>query len=126
MTHSNIRPKEAYQRMQEGFSYLDVRTVDEFKNGHAKGAVNIPIFIATPAGRQMNPNFMALVQEKFPAPAKLVIGCQSGGRSSKACELLGAQGYTEIYNIDGGFGGKINSETGEPIKGWRDEGLPVE
>ena len=126
MTVKNIRPKEAYQRTQEGFIYLDVRTVEEFKNGHAKGAVNIPIFIHSPAGRQFNPNFLALVQEKFPKTAKLVIGCQSGGRSSKACELLGMQGYTEIYNIDGGFGGKIDPAIGESIQGWRDEGLPVE
>lgn len=126
MPYTNIMPKEAYQRTKEGYTYLDVRTVDEFKAGHAAGAVNIPIFIATPAGRQLNPNFLTLVQEKFPKTTKLVIGCHSGGRSGKACELLAAEGYKDIFNIDGGFGGKPDPETGEFIKGWKEEGLPIE
>lgn len=126
MTYSNILPKEAHQKTQAGYIYLDVRTPEEFKAGHAKGALNIPIFISTPAGRQFNPEFMAQVQEKFTAGAKLVIGCHSGGRSGKACQLLSEAGYKDLFNIDGGFGGRIDPETGEQIKGWREEGLPCE
>lgn len=120
MPFTNISPKEAYQRTKEGYLYLDVRTGEEFKAGHAKGAVNISIFISTPAGREFNPNFLGLVQEKFSKEAKLVIGCHSGGRSGKACELLVAEGYTNVFNIDGGFGGKPG------VPGWEEEGLPVE
>ncbi|MDO8527664.1 MAG: rhodanese-like domain-containing protein [Deltaproteobacteria bacterium] len=120
MSYQNIQPKEAFQKTKEGYAYLDVRTTEEFDAGHAKGAVNISIFISTPAGREFNPNFLALVAEKFPKPAKLVIGCHSGGRSGKACELLNAQGYNDVFNIDGGFGGKPG------IPGWEEEGLPVE
>ena len=126
MPYTNIKPKEAYQRIQEGFRYLDVRTVEEFQAGHAKGAVNIPIILKTPAGREQNPNFLTVVQEKFPKGTKLVIGCHSGGRSAIACQVLETQGYPEVYNIIGGFGGGVDSETGESIKGWKDEGLPVE
>lgn len=127
MPHTNIRPREAYEKMQkEGFAYLDVRTVDEFKNGHPKGAVNIPIFLATPSGREFNPNFVTVVKEKFPPTAKLVIGCHSGGRSAKACDLLSCEGYKNIFNIDGGFGGRMEPQTGERIAGWEDEGLPTE
>ena len=127
MTYANIFPKEAFQKIEkEGFSYLDVRTEEEFKQSHAKGALNIPIFLATPAGRQFNPEFLAAVQEKFPANAKLVIGCHSGGRSGKACQLLEEVGYKNLFNIDGGFGGRFNPETGEQIKGWSEEGLPCE
>lgn len=127
MPHTSIRPREAYEKIQkEGFAYLDVRTADEFKNGHAKGAINIPIFIQGPAGREFNPNFLQLIKEKFPATAKLVIGCHSGGRSGKACELLLAEGYKNIFNIDGGFGGRMEPQTGEQIAGWEEEGLPTE
>lgn len=127
MSYTNIRPREAYEKIQkEGYAYLDVRTADEFKNGHAKGAVNIPIFLVTPSGREFNPNFAALVKEKFPAAAKLVIGCHSGGRSGKACELLLSDGYKNIFNIDGGFGGRMDPVTGEQIAGWEKEGLPTE
>lgn len=127
MAFTNITPKGAFEKMEkEGFCYLDVRTVEEFQQGHAKGSVNIPIFLKTPAGRQLNPEFIAAVQKKFPATAKLVIGCHSGGRSAKACELLEAQSYKNLFNIDGGFGGRPSPETGEQIKGWKDEGLPCE
>lgn len=126
MPFSHINPKEAFQKIEEGFVYLDVRTPEEFQNGHAKNAVNIPIFIATPAGRQFNPNFLALVQEKFPKTTKLVIGCHSGGRSAKACELLEEIGYKITFNIMGGFGGCVDPNTGDTILGWRDAGLPCE
>lgn len=126
MAYCNINPREAYQKTKEGFDYLDVRTPEEFEQGHAKGAINIPLFLATPAGRQLNPEFIEKVQEKFGVDSKLVIGCHSGGRSGKACQFLGELGYKNLFNIDGGFGGRIDPETGEPIKGWKEEGLPCE
>lgn len=126
MTVQNIRPKEAFQKMKEGYSYLDVRTKEEFENGHPKGATNIPIFVMGPAGRMPNPKFAEAVKEKFPKATKLVIGCHSGGRSAKACELLQAQGYVDCFNIDGGFGGRTDPATGETIAGWQEEGLPCE
>lgn len=120
MSFQVITPKEAYQKMQEGSVYLDVRTPEEFSAGHAKGAINIPIFIKLPdGGRQFNPNFLAEVKRQFPSQTKLVIGCHSGGRSGKACELLDKEGYLTLCNINGGFGGNPNQ------KGWKDEGLPV-
>lgn len=127
MTVCNIRPREAHEKMQkEGYAYLDVRTVEEFRGGHAKGAINVPVFISGPSGRVFNPDFVAQVKEKFPPKTKLVVGCHAGGRSAKACELLAAQGYADCFNIDGGFGGRMDPETGEEIAGWKDEGLPRE
>lgn len=127
MAYCNITPKEAYQKTkEEGYLYLDVRTVEEFKAGHAKGAINIPIFLNTPAGRQLNPDFVKEIQQKFPTSSKLVIGCHSGGRSGKACQLLEQVGFQNTFNIDGGFGGRMDMQTGEYIKGWQEEGLPCE
>lgn len=127
MATTNIFPKEAFQKIEkEGYAYLDVRTPEEFKQGHAKGAVNIPIFLKTPAGREFNPNFIAAVREKFGAGVKLVIGCHSGGRSGKACQILEEVGFKNLFNIDGGFGGKVDPQTGDTIKGWSEEGLPCE
>ncbi len=126
MAYGNIFPKEADQKIKEGYAYLDVRTEEEFKQGHAKGATNIPIFLITPAGREFNPEFVEQVEKKFPAASKLVIGCHSGGRSAKACQLLESAGFKNLFNIDGGFGGRPDPETGEYIKGWKEEGLPCE
>lgn len=118
MSYQTITPKEAYQKMQESYVYLDVRTPQEFQSGHPKGSVNIPIFFAGPAGRQLNPNFVEEAKAQFPKETKLLIGCHSGGRSAKACEILAAQGYAILCNVDGGFGGNPNQT------GWHDEGLP--
>ncbi len=126
MTYPNIKPREAYQKMQEGFTYLDVRTTEEFKKGHPKGAVNIPVFIVGPAGRELNPNFLEIVKEQFDKNSKLVVGCQSGGRSAKACEFLTEEGYLQVMNCKGSFGGGPDPETGEMVKGWKEEGLPCE
>lgn len=127
MSYTDIAPREAFQKMEkEGFVYLDVRTGEEFQRGHAKGAVHIPIFVLTPEGRQPNLDFVKQVKEKFPTGTKLVIGCHSGGRSAKACEFLIAEGY-EVFNIDGGFGGRIDPSTGQIAQpGWKAENLPCE
>ena len=117
MPFTNITPKEAFQKMEEGFVYLDVRTPREFEQGHAKGAVNIPVIFATPTGREQNPNFLKEVDAKFPRTTKFVVGCHSGGRSAVACEMLSEAGYSTLCNIDGGFGSE---------KGWKTCGLPVE
>lgn len=120
MTYSEITPQEAFEKTKEGYVYLDVRTVEEFQEGHAKGAVNIPIFVQSAGGRALNPKFMEEVKAKFPPSTKLVIGCRSGGRSAKACELLGQVGYKTLCNIDGGFVGNENQP------GWQVCGLPCE
>ena len=76
----HITPKEAFEKMtQEGYVYLDVRTPEEFAAGHPKGAINIPIFLSMPEGRQFNPKFLEWVQQTFSIDKKLVVGCQSGG-----------------------------------------------
>lgn len=128
MTVENIKPLEAAQKIEkEGFVYLDVRTPEEFKAGHAKGAVNIPLLLNGPAGREPNPRFMEKVRERFSPESKLVVGCLSGGRSSKACAMMAEEGFECVCNIDGGFGGKTDPATGKLVKkGWRQEGLPCE
>ena len=102
--------------------YLDVRTVEEFDAGHPAGARNVPVFIRDPAtGRpRPNPEFIAVVQRHLPPATLLLVGCQSGMRSQRACELLADAGYTDLANVVGGFGGS------EEAAGWKESGLPVE
>ena|SRR5919198_1904782 len=119
----SIPVQEAHQQQRTGSTYLDVRSVQEFERGHPQGAYNIPLLHLDPATRQMtpNPDFLSVVQANFPADAKLVIGCQAGARSMKACEALAAAGYTNVTNVAGGFGGSPRGETG-----WSQAGLPIE
>jgi rhodanese-related sulfurtransferase len=102
--------------------YLDVRTPQEFDAGHPAGARNVPVLVFDAATRRPRPNpeFLAVVERHFPSGTTLLVGCQSGMRSQRACELLADAGYTDLANVRGGFGGS------EDAPGWQESGLPVE
>lgn len=121
-----IRAREAHDKMQHGWVYLDVRSEPEFAAGHAKGAINVPLMHKGLLGLKPNPEFVAQVEAAIPKATKLVIGCAVGGRSAKACAILLGRGYRHVANIDGGFVGYDDAESGTHVKGWKDEGLPVE
>jgi rhodanese-related sulfurtransferase len=117
-------PPEAHATMgrEPGAVYLDVRTEPEFAAGHPAGARNVPVFFYDPAGGppKPNPDFVAVVQRTFPPGTKLIVGCQAGGRSQRACEILAQAGFTDLTNVRGGYGGSHD------VAGWEQSGLPVE
>jgi rhodanese-related sulfurtransferase len=123
-------PAEAHAILgrDAGALYLDVRTEAEFEAGHPAGARNVPVVFFDPVTRQPrpNPDFVATVERSVPRDTKLLVGCQSGGRSQRACELLGDAGYTDVTNVQGGFGGARDASGRIAVPGWRDEGLPIE
>jgi rhodanese-related sulfurtransferase len=121
-----VDPPEASRLMGEGYVYLDVRSTSEFARGHAQGAVNAPLLETDPAGGLApNPDFLAVCMANFAKDMRLVVGCASGGRSQKACELLEANGYTTLANVRGGFSG-ARDRTGRVLaRGWAELGLPV-
>jgi len=123
-TIRHITVQQAHQQQAAGATYLDVRSVPEFQQGHPEGAVNIPLLNLDPQTRQMRPNpeFLSVVKGNFGPDAKLVIGCQMGGRSQQACEVLSNAGFHDVTNVLGGYGGA--PQMGHA--GWVQAGLPVE
>jgi rhodanese-related sulfurtransferase len=123
-------PPEAYDLLQRhpDAVYLDVRTAREFEAGHPAGARNVAVVFFAPGSNQgaPNPDFVAQVAALVPPATKLLVGCQMGGRSQRACELLAAAGFTDVTNVRGGFGGARDQTGRVVIPGWRDAGLPVE
>ena len=122
------KPNDAHETLTKnpGAVYLDVRTENEFAQGHAEGALNVPVvFIKGPGNMQLNDDFATVVEKVLPKDAKLIVGCQAGGRSQRACEILEEAGYTDLTNVVGGFGGQRDQLGTVIVKGWRDEGLPV-
>ena len=123
-------PPEAFDTLRKhpDAVYLDVRTVEEFEAGHPAGARNIPVLLFDPATREPreNADFVAVVERELPRTTKLVVGCQAGGRSQHACELLAQAGWTDVTNVHGGFGGARDRLGRVVVPGWRDAGLPVE
>ena len=124
---STVTPTEAHEKMKnESFTYVDVRTEDEYAAGHPEGAFNIPISHASASGMEPNPDFLAVMQKTFAKDAPIVVGCKMGGRSAKAQQALLAAGFTRVLDQSAGWDGKKGSfgELLEP--GWSKSALPTE
>ena len=126
--HIGVKDARTLQA-DEGYTYIDVRSTPEYDQGHPAGAFNVPLLHLDPATRRMQPNldFLAVVKATQASDAGLLIGCQMGGRSARAAEMLAAAGYTDVSNVLGGFGGARDRATGQVLhEGWAEAGLPVE
>lgn len=125
MKHATV--SEAHDLQQHGHTYVDVRSTVEFAQGHPAGAVNVPLLEPDERTGQMapNPDFMRVMTTVFPRDAKVLLGCQSGGRSMRAAMMLEASGFSDVTNVRGGFSGSGGAfGGGDP--GWAPSGLPVE
>lgn len=76
---------------QKNHVLIDVRTVGEFKQGHLKGAKNIPL------------DRIENKLDKIPRDKTVVVMCRSGNRSRMACSKLAQAGYDNITNFKGGI-----------------------
>lgn len=73
---------------------VDVRTSNEYDGGHIKNAKNIDFFSPT--------NFKNAF-EKMNKEQPVYVYCRSGARSQKAARKLVEMGFTEIYDLKGGY-----------------------
>lgn len=99
-----ITPAQAHRAVEDGSALLaDVREEDEFRAGHAPGAVFLPLSrLAEGAG--------------LPGPVDcrgLALICRSGNRSQQAAHLLAERGVAAV-DVTGG------------MCAWADLGLPVQ
>jgi rhodanese-related sulfurtransferase len=125
---NEVSAKQAYDLMASDpeYIYLDVRSVPEYEAGHPDRAINIPIMHFSPqSGMSPNQEFPAVVTANLPKDAKIIVGCKTGGRSARACELMTSLGYSNLTNMRGGFGGMADNlgQVREP--GWSTLGLPM-
>jgi rhodanese-related sulfurtransferase len=128
MSVTHIGVQEAHRlQTDDGYIYVDVRSVPEYEREHPAGAHNVPLLHFDPQTGRMtpNPDFLAVMQANYPIDTKLLVGCQVGGRSGKAALVLAEAGYAPV-NVKGGFGGHMDPASGQVIdEGWSQAGLPV-
>ena len=81
-----------------GAVLLDVRTPQEYSEGHIPGSINVPL--------QTLDKVRSVVENK---DTELFVYCYSGGRSRQAAAMLGQMGYTKVNNIGGiaAYHGKV-------------------
>ncbi|PRR80383.1 rhodanese-like domain-containing protein [Clostridium vincentii] len=77
---------------------IDIREDYEYKSGSIKSAKNIPM------GKLLNEADKYLNKDK-----EYYIMCQSGGRSSRACNSLAREGFN-VTNVSGGMGSYVGSK----------------
>ncbi len=84
----------------KGAVLLDVRTAEEYRNGHIEGSINLPL--------DRIANIESVIKDK---DTSLFVHCLSGGRSGQAVSYLKRIGYTNVQNIGGigSFRGKVVS-----------------
>lgn len=130
MSAKNIGPEKAKDILDSDSSavYIDVRTEPEFNNGHVPGSINIPVVWPDPATRQMkpNPDFVNVVSAHFAKEKRIIVGCQAGGRSQFAAQLLAEEGFQDVSNMQGGFGGARDPMGNVVAPGWTQFGFPVQ
>ena len=83
---------------KENAVLLDVRTPQEYREGHIPGSKNVPL--------QTLDKVRSVVENK---DAELFVYCYSGARSRQAAAALGQMGYTNVQNIGGiaAYHGKV-------------------
>ena len=82
---------------------LDVRTPQEYAEGHIDGALNINV---------QSDDFQQIAEKELSKDSTILVYCRSGRRSMDAAEILTRLGY-KVINLKGG------------IIEWKEDGLPV-
>ena len=89
------------QALRDGAALVDVREVAEFRDGHVRGAVNIPM-------GQLSTRLGELDRTR-----PVLVVCASGNRSSAMTDVLTAAGF-DATNVVGG------------TRAWVESGRPIE
>ena len=105
--YENSDVKHAHTHWQAGdkspipFMFLDVRTPEEYNDGHIQGAVLLPV-------QELEKRLAEVPKDK-----RVYVYCHSGRRSVTASNMLVEGGFSNIENVEGG------------IVAWKKAGYPV-
>ncbi len=99
---NNITVAELQAKLQQGsLRLVDVRTDAEVARGKIPQGEPLPLHLLPLRLNEMDKN------------ATTVFYCQMGGRSAQAAAFAAANGFAEVYNLQGG------------ILAWANAGLPL-
>ena len=99
---TSISVEEVYEIIKNNQDYiiLDVRTKEEFNEGHLEDAILIPV------------SELESRLDELPKDKSIITYCGSGGRSGNAANILVENGFRKVYDMGG-------------ILDWQEEGYPV-
>ena len=98
-----VAPSEAIRLMNSGATLVDLRSPNQFKDGHIAGARNLP-------GDQLvaDPKAIAKLADKT-----VVLYCDDGATTGAALRTLARAGIKNVLSLSGG------------LSAWKQENLPV-
>ncbi len=90
----------SFQKMEKSsLLIVDVRTPEEYAEGHVPGAVNIPLGTIQ--------NDISMFEDK---DKPILMYCRSGKRAGKALDILQQNGFSDLYHLDGDMQGWIKAD----------------
>ncbi len=93
MEEYDITMEELLKKQLLGAKVVDVRSEQEYKEGHIDDAINIPEY-------EINSKIESIIDDKN---CEIVLYCSSGNRSKEAYKKFKKLGYTNLYNLYGGL-----------------------
>jgi len=101
---TTMTPKEfSAKSLEAGVVTVDVRTRDEFNQGHLAGAINIDVEADTFKNEVL----------KLDKSKTYAVYCQSGRRSGIATAQMQKLGFSHLFNLQNG------------VSDWMSQGMPV-
>ena len=89
MEYYDVNIEELKEKQLKGAIIIDVRSSQEYLEGHLKGAINIPYY-------EINKKLFDVSKDKN---KEIVLYCQSGVRSKQAYKKLIKLQYKNVYNL---------------------------
>ena len=89
MENYEITMQELKEKQSNGAIVVDVRSSQEYDEGHVVDAINIPDY-------EINKNIEEILTDKN---QEIVLYCSMGGRGRKAYRKLSYLGYKNVYNL---------------------------
>ena len=86
-----ISSRDMLVRFDDGPYIVDVRTADEYRQGHIPGVNLVPL------------NDLGRRYKEIPQDREVYVICRSGSRSAEAVIWLLKKGYDQVFNISGGM-----------------------
>lgn len=90
---TNMSEQQLKKMVEQGAVLLDVRSPQEFEEGHLENAISLPEYEIKEKANSMLPDKMQII----------IVYCSTGHRSQKAQKTLQKFGYEKVYNLCNGL-----------------------
>jgi rhodanese-related sulfurtransferase len=96
-TYMNINVTQGKEMINKGDVFiLDVRRPDEYASGHIKNSTLLAV-------QDIPANELDIKLKELPMDKPILVYCRSGSRSVAASTILVNNGFSQVYNMQGGI-----------------------